>query len=96
MSIPVDGQTVYCRVPSNTCRIALKMCMYLFSEEVISLDILPFDLCIMCINCSYRRILYRKTIVVSTRLKANSVAYTSYTLPLHSDLPYYEAKPGVC
>lgn len=33
--------------------------------------------------------------MVSTRLKANSVAYTSYTLPLHSDLPYYEAKPGV-
>ena len=38
---------------------------------------------------------HRKTIVVSTRLQANSVAYTSYTLPLHSDLPYYEAKPGV-
>jgi len=38
---------------------------------------------------------YGKTIVVSTRLKANSVAYTSYTLPLHSDLPYYEAKPGI-
>lgn len=38
---------------------------------------------------------YGKTIVVSTRLQANSVAYTSYTLPLHSDLPYYEAKPGI-
>ena len=48
-------------------------------------------------HCSYHDcILDRKTIVVSTRLKANSVAYTSYTLPLHSDLPYYEAKPGVC
>jgi len=38
---------------------------------------------------------YGKTILVSTRQKANSVAYTSHTLPLHSDLPYYECKPGI-
>lgn len=38
---------------------------------------------------------YGKTILVSTRVKANSVAYTSYTLPFHSDLPYYECKPGI-
>lgn len=38
---------------------------------------------------------YGKTIMVSTRQKANSVAYTTYTLPFHSDLPYYECKPGI-
>ncbi|XP_015751153.1 PREDICTED: gamma-butyrobetaine dioxygenase-like [Acropora digitifera] len=38
---------------------------------------------------------YGKTTLVSTRQKVNSVAYTTYTLPFHSDLPYYECKPGI-